>query len=81
MKTINYHITKREDGNWQYKREGAQKASGVVNTQNEAEKQAKELLAKWAGGEVVIHRVDGKIRDKDTVKPAIDPNPPIDTIH
>ncbi|KUK77386.1 MAG: Uncharacterized protein XD93_0365 [candidate division WS6 bacterium 34_10] len=81
MNTTNYHITKREDGNWQYKREGAQKASGIVSTQNEAERLAKELLGKGTGGEVVIHGVDGKIRDKDTVKPAVDPNPPKDSVH
>mgnify|MGYP001603846586 CR=1 FL=1 len=77
----NYHVSKRVDGNWQAKKEGADKASGIFCTQREAEKAAKEFSSNSGGGEVRIHGLDGKIRDSDTVKPAVDPNPPKDKIH
>ena len=77
----NYHVSKRTDGQWQAKQEGAQKAGGLFDTQREAEKAAKEFSANTGGGEVRIHGLDGKIRDSDTVKPAIDPNPPKDKVH
>ena len=68
----NYHVSKKE---------GADKAGGIFDTQWEAEKAAKEFSANSGGGEVKIHGLDGKIRDSDTVKPAIDPNPPKDKVH
>jgi hypothetical protein len=49
-------------------------------TQAAAEKAAKQDI-KPQGGEVVIHGRDGRIRDKDTMPPAKDPNPPRDTKH
>lgn len=79
-KRANYHVTKRPTG-WAYKKEGADKATGVVKTQKLAEKLAKVLVENQGGGEVVIHGLDGKIRDKDTVKPAVDPFPPRDKKH
>ncbi len=77
----NYHITKRPDGDWQYKKPGAERASGVESTQAEAERQAKLTSSNSGGGEVIIHRPNGQIRDKDTVAPANDPFPPRDTQH
>jgi hypothetical protein len=50
-------------------------------TQANAEKAAKQDLRRKSGGEVVIHGRDGRIRDKDTVPPAKDPNPPKDKRH
>lgn len=81
MKTQNYHVNKRNDGMWEAKKEKADRATVITKTQAQAEKVAKQVLSKKGGGEVVIHRIDGKIRDKDTVKPAIDPNPPKDKVH
>ncbi|OGY59428.1 MAG: hypothetical protein A3H02_02875 [Candidatus Niyogibacteria bacterium RIFCSPLOWO2_12_FULL_41_13] len=77
----NYHVSRRADGDWQAKKEGADKAGGIFDTQCEAEKMAKEFSANSGGGEVRIHGLDGKIRDSDTVKPAIDPNPPKDKVY
>ena len=77
----NYHISRRVNGDWQAKKEGADKAGGIFDTQREAEKTAKEFSANSGGGEVRIHGLDGKIRDSDTVKPVIDPNPPKDKVH
>jgi len=76
----NYHVSRRADKNWQAKKEGSDKAGGIFDTQREAEKIAKKFSAN-SGGEVRIHGLDGKIRDSDTVKPAIDPNPPKDKVY
>ena len=76
----NYHVAKDKDsGQWSVKKVGGQKASGLANTQKEAEKIAKGFSANSGGGEVRIHGLDGKIRDSDTVKPGNDPCPPRDT--
>lgn len=78
----NYHVTKDKDsGDWRAKREGADKASGIYDTQAKAEKAAKEFAGNSGGGEVKIHRPDGPIRDSDTVPPGNDPFPPRDTEH
>jgi hypothetical protein len=77
----NYHVTKRPDNQWQYKLPGAQRPSGLASTQAEAEKAAKDSAKKSGGGEITIHRPDGKIRDRDTIAPANDPYPPKDKKH
>ena len=74
----NYHVSKNPKGGWNYKKESAVRASGTERTQAQAEKEAKRLSSLSGGGEVRIHGEDGRIRDSDTVKPAIDPNPPKD---
>ena len=71
-----HHITKRPDGLWQDKREGAARASSLHPTQAEAEASATEHLYRTpGGGEVVIHRPDGQIRDSNTINRR-DPYPP-----
>ncbi len=75
------HITKRPDGQWQDKREGASRAGSVHSTQAAAEAAAKARLSGLpGGGEVVVHRPNGQIRDSDTINRR-DPNPPQDTKH
>lgn len=61
---------------WQAKQPGADKASGVFDTQREAVKQAKVWSAKAGGGEVTIQNQKGQIRARDTVAPKIDKFPP-----
>jgi uncharacterized protein YdaT len=77
-KKRNYHITKRGDGDWQVKREGASRASSRHPTQAEAAERARDL-AREQHVEVVIHRPDGRIRDSDSY--GKDPNPPRDRKH
>lgn len=75
------HITKRPDGQWQDKLEGAQRASGLYPTQGEAQAGATERLNRTpGGGEVIIHRTDGEIRNSNTINRP-DPDPPRDTRH
>ena len=75
------HVVPGEDGNWKIVRPGGDRASGTAPTQGAAEKRAKEIVRNAGGGEVVIHRPDGTIRDSDTVAPGNDPFPPRDAKH
>jgi hypothetical protein len=75
------HITKRPDGLWQDKGEGTSRPRAVFPTQSAAEASAKDrLYGLPGGGEVVIHRPSGQIRDSDTINRP-DPDPPRDTKH
>ena len=73
------HVVPNPDGGWNVKAPGGQRASARTRTQAEAELRAKEIVGNLGGGEVVIHRPDGRIRDSDTVPPGNDPHPPKDT--
>ena len=74
------HVTKDGDG-WKAAREGSDRASATGTTQGDVEQRAKEIARSSGGGEVVIHKPDGTIRDSDTIAPAKDPFPPRDTRH
>lgn len=67
------HVTYRPDGNCQVKGEGNTKATAVTTTQKEAIKIARDIAINQ-GSEVVIHRVNGQIRDKNSY--GEDPYPP-----
>lgn len=61
----NYWVTQRDDKKWQVKREGADRAAGVFDTQRAADARAAEL-AKQTGGERITQGRDHKIRSKDS---------------
>jgi uncharacterized protein YdaT len=71
------HVVPSEDG-WDVRAPGARRASSHHHTQTEAIDRARNIVSRSGGGEVVIHRQDGRIRDSDTVAPGNDPNPPKD---
>ena len=75
------HVVKSPKGGWDVKGGGAKRASAHEKSQADAEKTAKKIVGNAGGGEVVIHRPDGRIRDKDTVAPGRDPHPPKDKKH
>ncbi len=75
------HVVPNSRGGWDVKKPNAGRASSHHDTQAEAEAQAKDMVARAGGGEVVIHGTDGRIRDSDTVPPGKDPFPPRDTRH
>lgn len=78
----NRHVVpNRDEGGWDVTAPNAQRRSSHHRTQAEAEARAKEIVSNLGGGEVVIHGRDSKIRDKDTVAPGNDPNPPRDRRH
>ncbi len=64
-----YHISLNDDGKWQVKGEKAGKALKLFDTQKEAIAYAK-TVANNQEGNIVIHKVDGKIRKQDYSKPA-----------
>lgn len=69
-------VSRRPDGSWENKRNDADRASSVHDTQKAAQDAARDLLSRQGGGELTTKGVDGKIRDKDTVRPGNDPHPP-----
>jgi uncharacterized protein YdaT len=71
------HVVPHKDG-WATKKEGADRAGAVTDTQKEAIERAREQ-ARRDKVEVVIHRKDGRIRDSDSY--GNDPNPPRDKKH
>ncbi len=75
------HVVPDPKGGWKVAKPGSDQASSRHETQAGAERRAKEIVRNSGGGEVVIHRPDGRIRDSDTVAPGHDPHPPKDRKH
>lgn len=69
-------ISQRPDGQWANKRDGAQRASSLHDTQAQAAQAARAQLQSSGGGELKIKGEDGRIRAKDTIPPARDQFPP-----
>ena len=69
------------NGDWINKRNDAQRASSVHDTQRTAIDAAKAMLGNQGGGELTVKGLDGKIRSKDTIPPGNDPCPPRDREH
>jgi uncharacterized protein YdaT len=74
----NQHVVPTPNGNWGVRGEGNSKITKETSTQTQAIEMAREI-AKNQGSEVVIHRKDGTIRDKDSY--GKDPYPPKDKKH
>lgn len=72
-KKQNRTVYQGDDGKWRNKRNDAERASSVHDTQKAAQDAAREMLKNQGGGELTTIGVDGKIRDKDTVRPGNDP--------
>jgi hypothetical protein len=70
------HVVQRDDGRWDVRKPGAQRASATADTQAEAIDRGREILVNDGGGELRIHGVNGQIRDARTVSPGNDPYPP-----
>jgi Uncharacterized protein conserved in bacteria (DUF2188) len=76
----NYHVTRKPEGDWQARAEGAGRASSLHNTQAAAEAAAKGYAANAGGGQVYTHGRNGRIRSADTIG-LPDPFPPRDREH
>lgn len=72
------HVVPNSDGGWDVVKENHQRASSHEPTQADAIDRARQIVGNAGGGEIVIHGRDGAIRDKDTIPPGRDPNPPRD---
>ena len=66
-------VSQRSDGQWANKKDGAQRASSLHNTQKQAADAARNALKQTGGGELKIKDEQGRIRAKDTIPPAKDP--------
>ena len=77
-KNNNRHVTPDPDGGWNVTKPGASRSSAHTDTQAEAINRAREIVQNAGGGEVTIHNRQGQIRDRDTIAPGNDPNPPRD---
>jgi hypothetical protein len=73
MPKKNIHVPRTPDSKWRLVREGATRSSGIFDTQEEAIQQGIDY-AKIDRVELFIHRVDGKIRERNTY--GHDPYPP-----
>jgi len=71
---VNQHVVPQGD-EWAVKGEGNERADSLHDTQAEAIERAREIAINQRS-EVVIHRPDGTIRDKDSY--GKDPCPPKD---
>jgi hypothetical protein len=72
------HVVPNPNGGWDVRKPGSTRASDHADTQRAGIDRARVIVRNTGGGEVVIHRPDGTIRDSDTVYPGNDPNPPKD---
>ena len=68
----NYHITPG-DGQWKLKREGAERASRVFDTKDEAVRESAQFVREHGGGSVKIHSQDGRIQEERTYPRSADP--------
>ena len=69
----NQHVVPHPDGGWQVKGEGNSRATVRTETQREAIERARSI-AQNQGSELIIHRLNGTIREKDSH--GKDPFPP-----
>lgn len=69
----NQHVTPHPDGGWQVKGAGNDRATVRTTTQAEAIARAKDIATNQRS-EVVIHRPNGQIREKNSY--GNDPFPP-----
>lgn len=69
----NQHVTPHPDGGWQVKGAGSSRATVRTSTQREAINIGR-AISRNQGTELVIHRPNGQIRDKDSH--GKDPFPP-----
>ena len=75
MPKNSHHVVPAPDGGWNVRKAGAERASKHFPTQDKAVTWAREA-SKSSRGELVVHRRDGTIRDKDSH--GSDPMPPRD---
>lgn len=73
----NQHVVPTGD-DWGVRGEGNERLTSIHDTQAEAEAAAREIAINQRS-EVVIHRPDGRIRDRDSY--GNDPFPPRDNKH
>lgn len=72
----NRHVVPNPAGGWDVRAPGSSRSSGHFDTQGAAQERATDIVGNLSGGgEVVIHRPNGQIRDSNTIG-RTDPFPP-----
>jgi Zn-dependent peptidase ImmA (M78 family)/transcriptional regulator with XRE-family HTH domain len=66
-------VQHRDDGKWEVRKPGADRASAVMDTQAQGIDRAREILGGDGGGELQVRALDGTIRAQDTIPPGNDP--------
>lgn len=66
-------VQRRDDGSYEVRRPGADRAGAVASTQAAAINRGREILRNSGGGELAIRGNNGRIRAQDTIKPGNDP--------
>lgn len=66
-------VQQRDDGGWEVRKPGSDRASAVTRTQAEGIDRARGILGNDGGGEMQVRAVDGTIRAQDTIAPGNDP--------
>jgi hypothetical protein len=66
MAKNSYHIIAKSNGAWSVKRTGAERASGNYPTKAAAVTNAKRLVTKDGGGELIIHGKDGRVSSRSS---------------
>jgi hypothetical protein len=66
-------VQHRDDGNWEVRAPGADRAGAIVSTQAEGIDRARDILANSGGGELRVRALNGTIRQQDTIAPGNDP--------
>lgn len=74
------YVVNHSDG-WAVRAPKAERASGIFETQSQAERAAKQIVQNNGGGEVRIQGRNGQWRDSDTVAPGNDPRSVRDKKH
>jgi len=62
---ITRHVVRNPKGGWSVRESGASRATRVFDSQADAVRFAKEL-SKRQGGDLFVHRSDGRIRERDS---------------
>jgi transcriptional regulator with XRE-family HTH domain len=61
------HVVRNDDGGWEVRKPGSDRASAKLSTQADAISRASEIVANSGGGEVVVHNRNGRIRKAKAV--------------
>lgn len=62
------YVVPGQEGGWDVKKEGAQRASAHTDTKKAAVDRAREIVRNQGGGEIRIANQQGKFIDSDTVR-------------
>jgi hypothetical protein len=72
------HVVPATGGGWNVVKPGARRISSHHATEAEAEARARDIVTKAGGGEIVIHRTNGSVRQMETISPDYLPYRPRD---